>query len=62
MNPTINKAVIFYRIAMKVHRASERMGRLPATGTQAVLRCNGKVVFTTNVQLSPREDKKEYVN
>ena len=57
MNPMINKAVILDRIAMKVRGASERMGRLPATGAQAVLRCNGKVMFTTDVTV-----KKKYVN
>ena len=44
LNATVDKAVILARIGKKLERAAAWMGHIPATGTQAVLRCNGKVV------------------
>ena len=41
MNPAINKDYVLRRIATKIVRAAERVGRLPAVGMQAVLRCAG---------------------
>jgi hypothetical protein len=52
LNPTVNQSAILKRIAVKVARAADRLGYLPATGTQAVLRCRGIVKYV----------KPEYVN
>jgi hypothetical protein len=41
----LNQAALMQRIARKINAAAERMGPMPATGTQAVLRCGGKVVY-----------------
>ncbi len=62
LNPTVNQVAILARAAKKIEKAIERIGFRPATGTQAVLRCNGRVMFTANVSMPPREEQKEYVN
>jgi hypothetical protein len=43
MNPVLNKAAMMQRIARKVERVAERVGPLPAIGTQVVVRCAGVV-------------------
>jgi hypothetical protein len=43
LNPTINKAAVMQRITRKIERGAERIGAMPAIGTQAVVRCNGIV-------------------
>lgn len=50
-NPTLNQTALMQRIAKKINAAAERMGPMPATGTQAVLRCNGKVLFKDNSEV-----------
>jgi hypothetical protein len=45
LNPAINQTIIMHRIARKVMKAAERIGFMPAIGTQAVVRCNGRVQF-----------------
>jgi hypothetical protein len=57
MNPTINLRYAMLRIAAKVHRAAERISFLSATGTQAVLRCGGKVFYVQSKTLDGK-----YVN
>jgi hypothetical protein len=58
MNPTVDKDFILRRAATKIVLAAERLGRMSATGTQAVLHCNGKVMYKSGV-LKPTT---EYVN
>lgn len=41
MNPTVNKDFVLRRIGTKVVRAADKIGRMPALGAQAVLRCAG---------------------
>lgn len=50
-NPTLNQTALMQRVAKKINAAAERMGAMPATGTQAVLRCNGKVLFKDNSEV-----------
>jgi len=57
MNPTVNLSYTMLRIAAKINRAAEHIGFLPATGTQAVLRCGGKVMYVQQKTL-----RGEYVN
>lgn len=45
LNPLIDQQVILAHIATKVERAADQMGFVSAIGTQAVLRCNGRVNF-----------------
>lgn len=39
--PLFDERVLSLRIARKVERAMERLGRMPCPGAQAILRCNG---------------------
>lgn len=43
VNPTLNQTAMTQRIAKKINAAAERMGSMPAIGTQVVLRCGGVV-------------------
>ena len=52
MNPLLNQAAVMQRVARKIERAAERVGPLPAIGTQIVARCAGIVC---------RENAKYYV-
>jgi hypothetical protein len=62
LNPTINKKVIMGRIAIKIHKAIGRMGFLPATGTQGVLRYGDRIMLNFKVDREQCAGKKEYVN
>lgn len=41
INPTIDKDFLLRRIGTKIVRAADKLGRMPALGAQAVLRCGG---------------------
>lgn len=60
LNPCVDQRVIMQRIARKIERAAERLGKMSAEGTQAVTRCNGRVF--ENAEYKIVETKKEYVN
>jgi len=43
VNATLNQTAVLARVAKKIYRASDRVGFLPAIGTQIVSRCAGIV-------------------